>query len=88
MVERYKILRKWDKVLERGAPGGIGGGGGELSGSIPGTQMGPLVLVGKGPCFLGGLTFKNRGTRYMGIYKKNRPFNFNHIFGGDRILRA
>ena len=22
----------------------------------------------------------------MGIYKKNRPFN--HIFGGDRILRA
>ena len=23
---------------------------------------------------------------YMGIYKKNRPFN--HIFGGDRIFRA
>lgn len=32
MVERYKILRKWDKVLQRGCTkigiGGIGGGRG------------------------------------------------------------
>ena len=36
---------------------------------VPRTQMGPLVLLEKGPCF-GGLTFKNRGhlgSRYIYI---------------------
>ena len=36
--------------------------------------------------FLPTTEFQKKDVPYVGIYKKPRPFN--HIFGGDRILRA